>query len=191
MCRRIFEMRMTLLPYLYSAYAKYYFEGVPVFRALVMDYPYDENTYNIEDEYMMGDSILVAPVVESENKREVYLPQGYWYNYWTNERLEGGKAYSIEVPLEIIPVFVKEGSMIPVAKPVEFVTKDTVFEVTVKGYGENLEELELYEDDGLTFNFEKGEYNIIKVKAENNILRIEKNGNFIGVRYKFDRLERI
>jgi alpha-D-xyloside xylohydrolase len=191
MCRKIFEIRMTFLPYLYSAYAKYYFEGIPAFRALVMDYPLDENTYNLDDEYMMGDSILVAPVVEGENKREVYLPQGYWYNYWTNEKLEGGKTISIEVPLEIIPVFVKEGTMIPVAKPVEFITKDTVFEVTIKGYGENLEVLELYEDDGISFDFEKGYYNVIKVKALEDRLQVERNGNFERVRYKFDGFQQI
>jgi alpha-D-xyloside xylohydrolase len=191
MCRKVFQHRMRFIPYLYSSFAKYYFEGIPPFRALVMDYPLDENTYNIDDQYMMGDSILVAPVVEGESSREVYLPQGNWHDFWSNKKYEGGQKYTIEAPLEIIPVFVKEGSMIPLAEPVEFITKDTCFDVTVRGYGDNLEGIKLYEDDGVTFDFEKGTYNTIEITYSKDKLQVQKSGDFQGTRYKISGYEQV
>jgi alpha-D-xyloside xylohydrolase len=185
-CRKVLEHRMRFIPYLYSSFAKYYFEGIPPFRALVMDYPTDENTYNIDNEYMMGDSILVAPVVEGESSREVYLPEGSWYDFWSNKKYEGGKNYTIEASLEIIPVFIKDGSILPLAEPVEFITKDTCFDITVKVYGDNLEGIKLYEDDGETFDFENGDYNIIEISYTNDKLQVEKSGNYKGTRYKIN-----
>lgn len=129
----------------------------------------------------MGGSILVAPLVQGEESRKIYLPKGNWYSFWTNEKYTGGEEIEISVPLE----------MIPVAKPVEFITKDTCFDITINGYGENLQTLELYEDDGLSFNFEKGEYNIIKIKYENSNISVEKNGNFSGNKYNIDRFNHI
>lgn len=191
LCRKIFEHRMRLVPYLYSAFAKYYFEGIPPFRALVMDYPEDENTYNVDSQYMMGDSMLVVPLTAEENSRKVYLPAGNWYSFWTNEKYAGSREIEITVPLETIPVFIKEGCMIPVAEPVEFITKDICFEVKIKGYGEDLKTLKLYEDDGQTFNFEKGEYNIIEIKYNNNNINVKKSGSYQGVRYKITEFEHI
>jgi alpha-D-xyloside xylohydrolase len=186
MCRKVLEHRMRFIPYLYSSFAKYYFEGIPPFRALVMDYPTDENTYIIDNEYMMGDSILVAPVVESEGSREVYLPEGSWYDFWSNKKYEGGKSYTIEASLEIIPVFIKDGSILPLAEPVEFITKDTCFDITVKVYGDNLEGIKLYEDDGETFDFENGDYNTIEISYTNDKFQVEKSGNYKGTRYKIN-----
>jgi alpha-D-xyloside xylohydrolase len=191
LCRKVFEHRMRFIPYLYASFAKYHFEGIPPFRALVMDYPKDENTYNIDDQYMMGDSIMVAPVVEGETSREVYLPEGNWYDFWSNKKYEGGQKYEIDAPLEIIPVFIKEGSMIPVAEPVEFITKDTCFNVIVKGYGDNVNGIKLYEDDGESFDFEKGTYNTIEVTYSKDELKVEKTGNFNGRRYNIIGYEKI
>lgn len=191
MCRRIFEERMRFLPYIYSSFAKYYFEGIPPFRALVMDYAKDENTYNIDDEYMMGDSILVAPVTEGESKRKVYLPEGNWYCYWENKKYIGGQEYDIEVPLKQIPLFVKEGTMLPLAKPVEYVSKDLCFEITVRGYGDILEDLVMYEDDGNTFNYEKGEFNLLRVTCKNNKIDVKRNGNYERVSYNFIEFQHI
>lgn len=191
-CRKIFELRMSFIPYLYSCFAKYYFQGIPPFRALVMDYPADTNTYEIDDQYMMGDSILVAPVTLGENNRKVYLPEGNWYCFWTNKKYEGNQEYNIEVPIEQIPIFVKEGSLIPLAKPVEFITKNTCFEVTIYGYGEQCDEFLLFEDDGFTFDFTKGNYNHIHLKWNSDGHHgAYKTGSYKSDRYRIIGWERI
>ncbi len=79
--KKLIDLRMSLLPYLYNAFAKYHFEGTPVFRPLVMDYPEDKNVYNTDDEYMMGESILCAPFLDSSSTRNIYLPKGDWYRF--------------------------------------------------------------------------------------------------------------
>ena len=189
--RKLLELRMSLIPYLYAAFATYHYEGIPPFRALVVDYPNDTTVYNLDDEYMMGDYILVAPVVEGEEHREVYLPEGNWYCFFTNEKYEGAQKYTVDVPIDRIPVFIKEGSLIPLAKSIEFISTDTCFEITVKGYGENLKEFTLFEDDGITFDFEKGEYNKVKIIHDEGKISIEKYGNYVGTRYKFMEFEHI
>ena len=81
--------------------------------------------------------------------------------------------------------------MIPLAKPVEFISKDICFDITIKGYGENINDLNLYEDDGLTFNFENGDYNVLQINVINNEINIVKKGSFKGTRYNFVGFEHI
>jgi alpha-D-xyloside xylohydrolase len=184
-CRSLFETRMSLIPYLYASFAKYKFEGIPPFRALVMDYPDDPNTFHIDDSYMMGDSMLVAPLVSDESERKVYLPEGRWWDFWTDTQYEGGQWLSLKPALGKIPVFIKEGSIIPLAAPIENVKDDTVFDITVKAYGDNPRDTYLFEDDGISFNYEEGLYNWIRlsVKAdgEGEMLR---SGKYQGARYQ-------
>ena len=192
-CRDLFQVRMSLLPYLYAAFARYHFEGVPPFRALVMDYPEDPATHQLDNQYLMGDSILVAPMVlEDGDSREVYLPEGVWYDFWTNEAYEGANKYEIKVPLERIPVFVKAGSLIPYAKPIQFVERQTCFELTIKAYGKNCESFVLYEDDGFTFDYTKGKYNLITLKwCDTGNHQVEKSGNYQGTLYRIKAWEGI
>lgn len=190
-CKKLFELRMSLIPYLYSSFVKYHLEGIPPFRALVMDWPEDENVFEIDDEYMMGDSMLVAPVFVGETGRRVYLPEGGWYSFWTHELYEGGRYYEIQAELEQIPVFIKEGSLLPLAKPVEYVEKDTCFDITVYAFGDVCREFILYEDDGETFDFDKGSYNRVSITYSRDSGFIEeRSGNYSGIRYKIiDRKE--
>lgn len=181
-CRSLFEIRMTLLPYLYTSYAKYSIEGLPPFRALVMDYPEDPSTFGIDDAYMMGDSLLVAPLVLGETVRSVYLPKGLWHCFWTNESYEGGQAYDFAPGLERIPVFVKDGTLLPLAKPLQHVPDDAVFDITVKAYGETASACLLYEDDGTTFQYRNGAYNWVKVERKAG-LQVMRSGSFSGKRY--------
>ena len=90
-CRRLLELRMSLLPYLYAAFADYRNSGSPPLRALVMDYPQDATTWGIDDEYLFGPSLLVAPLFAGQTQRQVYLPEGQWYDFWTHEKLAGGR----------------------------------------------------------------------------------------------------
>lgn len=186
-CKDILKLRMKLIPYLYTSFASYYFKGIPPFRALVMDCPDDENTFDIEDEYMMGDSLLVAPFVCDEKDRYIYLPEGVWYDFYTKKRYNGGEKYSIVGQLERIPVFVKGGTVLPLAEPVSYIEKDICFKIHLECYGDGCIETSLYEDDGETFDYEKGIYNIVNVKIlKDGKINISRKGNYNKIRYIFE-----
>jgi alpha-D-xyloside xylohydrolase len=143
-CRHLFELRMSLIPYLYASFAQYHQRGIPPFRALVMDYPDDANTYEIDDSYMMGDSILVAPLIAGQTERKVYLPRGTWKDFWTNETYAGETWYDIAADLDHIPVFVKDNTLLPIATPLQCVADDAVFEIVVRIYGDSPKDFVLY-----------------------------------------------
>lgn len=176
--RTLLNFRMTFIPYLYTAFAKYNREGVPPFRALVVDYPEDKATYNVWDEYMIGDNVLAAPISDSASSRKVYLPKGNWYDFNTNKLYEGGQSYTIATSLEQIPIFIKEGTILPMAKPVEFVAPKTIFDITCYVYGKNPNTAELFEDDGTTFNFENNNSNILSLEWKNGKGKVIGKGNY-------------
>jgi alpha-D-xyloside xylohydrolase len=147
-CRKLVELRMQLIPYLYSAYVRYHQSGLPPFRALVMDYPLDPQTWAIDDEYLMGDSVLVAPVVHGEKKRRLYLPEGDWFDFWTSAKISGKQWLDNDVPLDRIPVFIKGGALIPLARVTQHTADPAAFELTVRRYGPGDLLAVLYEDDG-------------------------------------------
>lgn len=147
--REILNIRMSLIPYLYSAFYQYHTLGKPPVRSLVFDFEDDCECFSIDDEYMFGDSMLVAPITADDTEREVYLPKGRWYDFWSNEVYEGGA--KITVRTDNIPVFIKDNSVIPWAKPVEYITENTIFELTVKCFGQN-GEISLIQDDGISNN---------------------------------------
>ncbi|WP_018613713.1 TIM-barrel domain-containing protein [Segetibacter koreensis] len=182
--KKLIELRMSLLPYLYSAFAKYHFDGTPPFRALIIDYPTDKNTWKIDDEYMMGESLLCAPFLDSSSERTVYLPAGNWYDYNTNKKYEGGKEYSISMTLDQIPMFVKDNTLLPLAQPVEYVTPSTVFNISCKVYGNPATAVKLFEDNSSNFNFEKGQYNWLSLSWKGNNGNALRTGNFKQQVYK-------
>lgn len=147
-CREIINLRMKLIPYIHAAFVRYHKTGLPPFRALVLDYPDDPKTSSISDQYMMGDSVMVAPVTIERTRRNVYLPAGIWYDFWTKEKIEGGVTISVEVPIDRIPVYIKAGSVLPLAK-VTLHTEDPESRIlTVTVWGEGDAQIILYEDDG-------------------------------------------
>lgn len=181
--RKLLNFRMSLIPYLYSAYADYHFKGIPPFRALVMDYPEDRKTFHISDEYMIGPGILAAPLTEKEDERVVYLPAGTWYDFNTNQKYTGGKEYTIKTGLTELPIFIKEGTILPLANPVEHVGKATKFEITCFVYGGNPTPTTLFEDDGTSFDYEKGNYNMVTLSWQKNKGLVKRSGEFKNVRY--------
>lgn len=185
LCRKFFEIRMSLIPYLYTSFARYQQEGLPPFRAMVMDYPEDPETHQLDSQFMMGESLLVAPLtLEDGLQRKVYLPKGEWCDFWTNELYQGGQSYDIAAPMDRIPVFVKKGTLLPYAKPVQCVTEDTVFDITVRCYGDNCGDFTLYEDDGFTFDYKKGLYNLVQLKwNKDGKHQVDRKGNYSGSRY--------
>lgn len=187
-CRKLFELRMALMPYLYAAYAEYHDRGVPPTRAIVMDYPDDPAVRGIDDQYMFGPSLMVAPLFTGQAKRKVYLPKGDWYDFWTHEKHAGGRTIEVEKPHEQIPVFVKGNTLLPLAKPVEYVASDTQFEITVHVFGEQPAPFVLYEDDGVSLDFEKGKQNRIELRYSGNRGTESKTGEYVGpARYKVAR----
>ena len=112
------RLRYQLMPYIYSLAYKTYQTGAPFMRALFMDFPNDPKVADLGDEYMFGPAFLVAPVTEQgATSRAVYLPAGAdWYNYWTNERVHGGQTIKVDAPIDIVPLFVRAGSIVPLGR---------------------------------------------------------------------------
>lgn len=176
-CRKLFELRMSLLPYLYSAFAEYSRTGKPPVRALVLDYPEDLDARMVDDEYLFGESLLVCPLTYEEGtSRKVYLPEGSWYDFFTGEMTEGGRTVEVHAAYNEIPVFAKDGAVIPMAKPVPYVAKDTVFEMEVRTFGEADGSFVLYEDDFETFDYEHSRSRIVIEKHHGSSLCITREG---------------
>ncbi len=171
------RLRYTLMPYLYSLGWFTHQTGAPFMRALFMDFPHDEHVADIRDEYMFGPALLVAPVTEQgATTREVYLPAGTdWYNYWTNEKLHGGQTITAQAPIDTIPLFVKAGSILPLGSPVES-THDKQAIEKIKIYPGADATFTLYNDDGTTYAYEKGEREITTLKWDDAAKKFTHDG---------------
>lgn len=166
--KRCIKLRYELMPYIYNLYYQAHKLGFPIFRPMVMEFQDDINVLDLKEQFMFGNAMLVAPVVyEGERKKVVYLPKGNWYNYFTNEKFEGGKTYNLQCELDEVLVFVKEGSIIPVYEQEYKNTKNRPNEVTFKIYGDNAKTLYYY-DDGETNDYLQDKYNLCEVTFENN-----------------------
>lgn len=112
-CREIIEWRMRLVPYLTAAFQGYAQDGMPPFRALVLDYPADPKLRTVDDQYMMGDRIMVAPLFAGEASRKIIFPEGKWHDFWSGKQVEGGSELIVDAATKNIPVYVKAGSIVP------------------------------------------------------------------------------
>lgn len=178
--RRLLQLRMSFIPYLYAAFNEYKNTGKPPIRALVLDWPDDAKVRQIDDQFMFGDSVLVAPMFSGQNGRNVYLPAGDWYGYWTRDKFSGGNTIEVTNGVKQIPLFVKSGTLLPLADPVEFIAPDTCFKITVNIVGHNPADFTLYEDDGVTSAYASGEQNKITLHAEGEGHSIQRAGNYHG-----------
>jgi alpha-D-xyloside xylohydrolase len=111
--RRYLRLRYRLLPYIYSQAVQSARTGLPMARAMVLEFPSDPSTYRLDLQYMFGDSFLVAPVVSPAHRCRVYLPAGDWLDYWTKEAVSGPRWLDLEVPLDTLPLWVRAGAIIP------------------------------------------------------------------------------
>jgi alpha-D-xyloside xylohydrolase len=148
LCKKLIEVRMQLVPYLYAAFVRYHLEGLPPVRALVMDYQNDVNAWTIDDQYLLGEHLLVAPVFAGQKQRLVYLPEGEWFDFWTGAKASGPQSITVTPPLDRIPVFVKSGVLLPLAQPTLHTAAPEAFKLVVRAYGQSNREFILYEDDG-------------------------------------------
>ena len=191
------NLRYSLLPYIYSEAWQITNQQSSLMRALVMDFPKDEKVLDLNDQYMFGHSFLVAPVLKSmytEDKKEnfqqdgyrqVYLPKGTeWFDYWTGERFSGGQTIDKKAPIDILPLYVKAGSIVPVGPKVDYAEQKDWSNLKINIYPGADAEFTLYEDENDNYNYEKGAYSEIKFVWDNNKqqLTIEKRqGKFEGM----------
>jgi len=158
-CRKYLELRYRLLPYLYSSVRECSTTGMPVMRALWLHYPDDARAAACGDQYLFGKNLLVAPVVEKgATTRQVYLPRGSWYDFWTGEPIQGGREISRDVSLDIMPLYVRAGSILPLGPIKQYTTERVDQPLSVSIYPGTDGSFLLYEDDGTSFNYRKGEW---------------------------------
>jgi alpha-glucosidase/alpha-D-xyloside xylohydrolase len=133
--------------------------GIPIIRALWLHYPADAKAVARGDEYLFGRDILVAPVVEKgAASRSVYLPRGVWYDFWTREKIEGGREIARSVDLETMPLYVRAGAVIPLGPVKQYTEEKSDAPVTLVVHPGADGAFSLYEDDGKSFNYRQGEF---------------------------------
>ena len=158
-CKKYLELRYQLMPYLYSAVKEACETGLPIIRSLWLHYPEDAAARARGDQYLYGRDILVAPVVEKgATSRTLYLPRGTWYDFWTHDKVEGGREVRRPVDLETIPLYVRTGAVIPMG-PIRQYTAEKVdgpLNLWVHPGADGV--CSWYEDDGRSFDFRKGEF---------------------------------
>ena len=179
-------LRMQMMPYWYSEFAKYHFEGTPVFRAMALEEGFkqevkkepgktdlEENSYaeatskEIKDQYMAGEYLLVAPLFTGQTTRKVVLPKGNWYDFYTGEYAGNGEVLTVTPGLDKIPVYVKDGGIVPMMKPMLHAPKASEkVDIEIRHYGEKPGKYLLYDDDGETFDYEKGSFTWRTISVE-------------------------
>lgn len=135
-CREIIGWRMQLVPYLTAAFQRYAEDGTPPFRALVLDAPQDKRLYTVDDQYMIGDRMMVAPLFAGEASRKIVMPEGPWHDFWNGEPVEGGMELTVPASTERIPVYVKSGSVVPWADAGLFAGAPETRRIAVRVYGD-------------------------------------------------------
>ena len=171
------RLRYRLMPYIYSEAGKVWLKDASLIRWLAFDFADDKNTWGITDQFMFGESIMVCPVLDAmyydangesliaaEKQRSVYLPAGCdWFDFYTGEKYEGGKTITVSAPLETIPLFVKDGSIIPM-RAAALSTEEQNDEIEFKRFGNVTKGYEFYEDAGDGYGYEKGEYKLTVIE---------------------------
>ncbi|HRN58088.1 MAG TPA: glycoside hydrolase family 31 protein, partial [Agriterribacter sp.] len=159
------RLRYRLMPYIYSVAGSTYHNNYTIMRGLIMDFGADANVKNIGDQYMFGPSLLVSPVYTYKaGSRSVYLPAGQgWYDLYTGGYRAGGQQITAVAPYERMPVFVKEGSIIPFGPQIEFTGEKPADDITLYVYTGEDGSFTLYEDEGVNYNYEKGNYSNIPI----------------------------
>ncbi|SKA37390.1 alpha-D-xyloside xylohydrolase [Chitinophaga eiseniae] len=162
------QLRYRLLPYSYSLAGAAYHDDYTIMRGLVMDFAKDTTVLNIGDQFMFGPSILVNPVYKyKQRSREVYLPAGQgWYDLYTGARHAGGQRITADAPYGRMPLYVKEGAIIPVGPALQYASEKPADTITLYVYTGKNGAFRLYEDDGSSYNYEKGQFTIIPINYQ-------------------------
>ena len=168
LCRRAIELRYQLLPYIYTAVATSRLTGAPIARALAYAYPDEEALLNVDDEHLLGADLLCAPVMEPDQpRRTVQFPPGAWIDWETGERVMGPERRQVDSPLDVLPLFVREGAILPMGPVMQFVGELADEPLTLACYPAARESAvgELYEDDGETTAYQRDDYRRTRLTA--------------------------
>jgi len=181
------DLRMQMMPYWYSEFAKYHFKGTPPFRAMYLEDGFagaetktgdkkvnlEENPYEealnkeVKDQYMAGEYLLVAPIFAGQTSRKIILPKGKWYDFYTGKYAGDGEVIDVTPGLDKIPVYVKDGGIIPMMPVMLHAPKGgKKVDLEIRYYGSKPGNYSLYDDDGETFDYEKGEYSFRNIRVE-------------------------
>ncbi|MCR5823526.1 MAG: alpha-glucosidase [Lachnospiraceae bacterium] len=187
--KKFLRLRYEFIPYLYTLQWNAHETGMPIFAPLFMYYPDDENVKEINDEVMVGDRVLHAPIVgQGEKRRVVYLPEGRWVDYFTGESYEGKRSYIIEMPLDHTGIFVREGAVIPLLKGATSIEAEKINELWIYHAGSadgRCIPFDLHWDDGESMDYEKGVYDTVRISVENGEVKSEKIKNGYRKELKF------
>ncbi len=180
------KLRYRLMPYIYSITGAVYHHDYTIMRGLAMDFGKDKNVLNIADQYMFGPSLMVCPVTEyKERQREVYFPNdGAWYNLYTGEIIEGGQKLSVDAPYERMPLYVREGSILPAGPEIEYTNQKPDAPIDIYVYTGKDGSFELYEDESTNYNYEKGKFSTIRFEyseKDNTLNVLPREGEFDGM----------
>ena len=179
------RLRYELTPYTYSVAWMVTNQSYTPMRPLVMDFLSDPRVRDIGDQFLFGPAILVNPVTEpGAATRRLYLPRGTWYDFWSGKAVEGGRAIDAAAPLERIPLYVRAGSIVPMGPDVEYVAEKLADPIELRVYTGASGSFTLYEDEGDTYNYEKGAYATIPIawdEAAKTLNFGERQGKFPGM----------
>jgi len=180
------KLRYRLMPYIYSLAGMTWFNDYTIMRPLVMDFNGDKEVKNIGDEYMFGPSLMVAPVYKYRARsREVYLPeQNGWYELYSGKYLTGGQRINADAPYERMPLFVREGTILPIGPDLQYTNEKPADPITLFIYTGRDCDFTLYEDEGTNYNYEKGDYSNIRFSYDEKKRELtidERKGEFSGM----------
>ncbi|MNW58257.1 Alpha-xylosidase [compost metagenome] len=185
------------MPYIYSMAGAVAHRNDTMLRALAFDYREDVQVHSIGDQFMFGPAFLVAPVTAPmyygpgsrelqgiDKQRSVYLPAGEWYDYWSDERMEGGLTIEAKADLETLPLFVRAGSIVPLGPDVQYADEQPNARIGLKVYAGKDASFTLYEDEGDNYNYENGSYATIELKwseADRTLTIGKRSGSYPGM----------
>ncbi|MEK3903841.1 glycoside hydrolase family 31 protein [Paenibacillus sp. FSL R7-0179] len=191
------KLRYRLMPYIYSLAGAVAHRSYTMFRALAFDYREDVQVHAIGDQFMFGPAFMAAPVTEAMyygpgsrelegvlKQRSVYLPEGEWYDYWSDERLEGGVTIVAKADLETLPLYVRAGSIVPLGPDVQYTDEQPEAVTRLKVYGGKDAAFTLYEDEGDNYNYETGSYTMIELswcEADRRLTIGKRAGDYAGM----------
>jgi alpha-glucosidase len=204
--RKFVSLRYQLLPYLYTMFWQYIEQGIPMLKPLVYFDQEDTQTHYRNDEFVFGNQIVVCPILEPNSiGRRMYLPRGKYYNYWTNEHIEGGKEIWVDAKFDQIPIFIKAGAIIPKYPVQQYVGELEFDELTLDMYyKEGKEKSIVYEDAQDGYDYKKGRFSLLSFqstgKPKELIVQLHKDGKFdtsytkyrinvIGLPFKVKKIE--